>query len=497
MMLTGTGVSELLLRQNDSTLRNNHQLTIAAIVSGLGGLLFGYDNIVISGAIHSLSVYFHLDAAGVGWAAGCALIGCIAGTLAAGIVVDRLGHKKALWLAAVCFALSSAGIWFANSFSTFVLSRLVGGLGIGAASIISPMYIAEIAPARSRGRLVALYQVGIVTGILAAVFINMLIQRMGSEAWNITVGWRLMFLVGIAPALLFGCMIFPAPESARWLIKMGRRGEALRVLCRLNPTSAVAEMSEIEISLAEESGHLSELFTAFLRPLLIGIMLAGLSQASGITPIFSFLPDVFRAAGSRMGDAFFQSVLVSTVNLCFTLVALWLVDVSGRKKLLIAGTLIQFFSLACVGWFYRVHANLLGVLVFIMTFVVGHAVGNGVVCWVIISEIYPTKARGRAMAIATTALWVVAFLGNQTYPLMQKKFGSAVTFWCFAMAALVNCVCVAVWVLETKGRSLEEISRRWHLTSPQRAIMTTSAEVESLSSRPNDGGVQRYKKGGK
>src|SRR5579862_713337 len=198
-------------------------LVIAATVSTLGGLLFGYDNIVISGAIGYLSQFFHLDATGIGWAAGCALVGCIAGCAAAGTVDDYLGKKKGLALCALCFALSSVGMMFAANLHQFVFWRLIGGIGIGAASVISPNYIAEIAPTRVRGRCVTLYQLGIVVGILAAVFVNMLIQRMGDEGWNTNVGWRWMFFAGIVPALLFGAMILPAVESPRWLMKASRR----------------------------------------------------------------------------------------------------------------------------------------------------------------------------------------------------------------------------------------------------------------------------------
>jgi MFS transporter, SP family, arabinose:H+ symporter len=356
--------------------------------------LFGYDNIVISGAIGFLSQLFHLDAAGIGWAAGCALIGCIAGCVAAGTVADYLGKKKGLALCALCFALSSVGMIFATDLHQFVLWRLIGGVGIGAASVISPNYIAEIAPTRVRGRCVTLYQLGIVVGILAAVFVNMLIQRMGDEAWNISTGWRWMFLAGVVPAILFGLMILPAVESPRWLMKMGRRDQAIEVLAKINGADvARSEAAEIENSLAIEEGHISELFTTFRRPLLLGIMLAGLQQISGITPLFSFLPEIFRAAGTATSDAFFQSVLVSLINLLFTLFALWLVDRAGRKTLILAGTTVQFISFALVGWFYHIHGSGLAVLIFVMSFVAGHAFGNGVACWVIISEIYPTKVR--------------------------------------------------------------------------------------------------------
>jgi SP family arabinose:H+ symporter-like MFS transporter len=437
-------------------------LIIAASVSTLGGLLFGYDNIVISGAIGYLSQLFQLNAAGIGWAAGCALVGCIAGCAAAGTIADYLGKKKGLALCAICFALSSVGMMFAASLHQFVFWRLIGGLGIGAASVISPNYIAEIAPTPVRGRCVTLYQLGIVVGILAAVFVNMLIQRMGNEAWNISTGWRLMFLAGVVPAVLFGLMIIPAVESPRWLMKVGCRDRAIAILSKINGSAAAhKEAAEIEDSLAVEDGHISELFTTFRRPLLLGIMLAGLQQISGITPLFSFLPEIFRSAGTATGDAFFQSVLVSIINLLFTLFALWLVDRAGRKTLILAGTTLQFISLALVGWFYHIHGSGLAVLILVMSFVAGHAFGNGVACWVSISEIYPTKVRGRGMSIATTALWVVGYLGNQMFPLMQKDLGSDGTFWLFSAGALLTIILVSWLIPETKGRSLEEITKFW------------------------------------
>jgi len=437
-------------------------LIVAATVSTLGGFLFGYDNIVISGAIGYLSRLFHLDAAGVGWAAGCALVGCIVGCAAAGTVADYLGKKRGLALCALCFALSSVGMLFAADLRQFVFWRVIGGLGIGAASVIAPNYIAEIAPTRVRGRCVTLYQLGIVVGILAAVFVNMLIRRMGDEDWNTTSGWRWMFLAGLVPALLFGVTILPAVESPRWLMKMGRRDKAVAVLTRINGADvAHREAAQIESSPAMEEGHISELFTTFRRPLLLGIMLAGLQQISGITPLFSFLPEIFRAAGAAASDAFFQSVLVSLVNLLFTILALGVVDRAGRKTLILAGTTVQFVSLAIVGWFYHIHGSGLAILILVMSFVAGHAFGNGVACWVIISEIYPTKVRGRGMSMATTALWLVGYTGNQMFPIMQKHLGSAGTFWVFSAGALLTIILVGWLVPETRGRSLEEITKLW------------------------------------
>jgi SP family arabinose:H+ symporter-like MFS transporter len=447
---------------NSASPHSGIPLILAATISTLGGLLFGYDNIVISGAIGFLSQRFHLDAAGIGWAAGCALLGCIVGCAGAGNVADYLGKKMGLGLCALCFALSSVGMLFAANLNQFVFWRLIGGLGIGAASVISPNYIAEIAPTRIRGRCVTLYQLGIVVGILAAVFVNMLIQGMGDEAWNVSVGWRWMFFAGVVPAVLFGVMILPAVESPRWLMKMGRRIEAMDTLAKINGTEAArAEAEEIENALAVEEGHVSELLTIFRRPMLLGIMLAGLQQISGITPIFSFLPEIFRTAGTATSDAFLESVLVSFINLIFTLFALWLVDRAGRKSLILAGTTLQFVSLVLVGWFYHAHGSGVAILVSVMLFVAGHAFGNGVACWVIISEIYPTKVRGRGMSIATTALWLVGYLGNQLFPIMQKHLGSDGTFWVFGAGALLTIILVGSLVPETKGRSLEQITRGW------------------------------------
>ena len=309
---------------------------------------------------------------------------------------------------------------------------------------------------------VTLYQVGIVLGILAAVFINMQIQRMGDDAWNTAVGWRWMFLMGLFPAIAFAAIIVPAPESPRWLMKMGRIPEAVTVLTQINgAVTANREAAEIQSSLEVEEGHLSELLTSFRRPLLLGIMLACFSQTSGITATLSFLPEVFQAAGTATADAFMQSVLVGVVNLIFTLIGLWLIDVTGRKTLIVAGSFVQFLSFALVGLLFYLRGSGALVVVFVMTFVIGHAFGNGVACWVIISEIYPAKIRGRAMSIATTTLWMCSYLANQLFPIMMKHLGPDGTFWSFSSAALVAMICFWKLVPETKGRSLEQITRFW------------------------------------
>ena len=435
---------------------------MSALVAALGGFLFGFDNIVISGAIRFLGDHFHLGPAQIGWAAGCALVGCVVGAAGAGVIVDFLGLRKGLAICTVLFASSSVGVWAAHSFVQFSVWRIVAGLGIGAASIIAPMYIAEIAPTRHRGRLVTLYQLGIVVGILCAVVSNMLIQRMGSETWNTEHGWRLMFLMGIVPALIFALAIFPSLESPRWLMKVGRVAEARSNLDKLNsPHDSQHEFDAISLALKVEEGNMLELFTTFRRPLLLGLMLAGLQQISGITPLFSYLPEIFRSAGAATGSAFQQSVLVSLINLCATLAALPLIDRAGRKTLILCGTSIQALSFLAVGWLYHIHGSSLSILMCVMLFVAGHAFGNGVAMWVIISEIYPSKVRGRAMSIATSMLWLVSYALNQVFPILQISVGPAVTFWLFSGGALISIVLVAYLVPETKDRSLEEITLYW------------------------------------
>jgi SP family arabinose:H+ symporter-like MFS transporter len=438
-------------------------LIVSTVVAAMGGFLFGYDNIVISGAIGHLSKYYHLNAFGVGWAAGCALIGCLLGSGTSGLIADRIGLKRALYACATFFALSSLGMLTTTSFTQYVLWRMIGGAGIGSASIVAPMYIAEIAPAVVRGRLVVFYQFGIVTGILCSVFVNMLIERSANEAWQVDHGWRWMFAAAAVPAIVFALAISLSRESPRWLMKVGRETEAESVLAEINgEPAASAEGAAIRQSLAEEEGGLKELLNGpFRRALIIGFLLAALSQTSGITCLLSFLPEIFKSAGQNSADAFYQSVLVGIVNLALTVLAIWLVDRAGRKRLILFGTSTQALALFTVGCLYFVGGAGRGILIGVMAFVAGHAIGNGAVCWVIISEIFPNKVRGAAMSIATTAIWIFAYLANQFFPLLQSRLGNQGTFFVFDSMAAINFVFVLTLVPETKGYSLEEISRMW------------------------------------
>ncbi len=444
-------------------MRRNQVLAIATAVAALAGFLFGYDNIVISGAIGYLSVHYDLAPIAVGWAAGCALTGCLLGSATAGSIADRFGLKLALFGCAACFALSSLGVWGAASFSQFVVLRILGGVGIGAASIVAPMYIAEMAPAVVRGRLVVLYQLGIVFGILIAVYVNLLIRNLGDEHWNSEYGWRWMFAAGGVPAVIFGLLLFLCKESPRWLMKKGLETQAFAVLSAINGADKAAlEVSAIQEALREERGGMKELLSRSIRPALVmGFVLAAFSQTSGITALLSFLPQVFQSSGQEASSAFQQSVMVGVVNLICTILAIWLVDKQGRRTLLLAGISLQTLALSAAAAIYVMHGSSIGILLSIMLFVAGHAIGNGAVCWVIISEIFPTKIRGAAMSFATTAIWIFAYLANQFFPVMQKHMGIGGLFFFFAVMAAINLSYVFAVVPETKGYTLEQITAVW------------------------------------
>jgi MFS transporter, SP family, arabinose:H+ symporter len=445
---------------------------LALLASGgaLGGLLFGYDTAVMSGAIGYLKVHFHLAADMTGWAASSLLIGCMFGALLGGPLSDRFGRKPMLMVCAVIFALSGIGSAVANDMNIYSWSRLFGGLGIGAVSVLSPLYIAEVAPERSRGRLVSLYQLAIVIGILVSYFVNMLIQQYGAslpevqgEAWNAALGWRWMLGVLVAPSVLFGLVLLPLPESPRWLMKQGHRATAEAILVRVGGQAAAAkEMAQIELSLNEEEGKLSELFHGgFGRAMFIGIMLAVFSQFGGINAIMYYGPLLFTTAGSGEGQAFLSTVILGFTNLFATFGAIALVDRIGRKTLLIGGVSIQVVALSAVAVLYRVYPNPLILLGFIIIFLIGFAGSTGAVTWVIISEIFPTKLRGLAMGVAVLALWGADYIVSQTFPMLKDSIGPSNTFFGYAICCFMGLIFTILVVPETKGRTLEEIEHSW------------------------------------
>ena len=445
-------------------------LALLAGGAALGGLLFGYDTAVISGAIGYLKEHFCLEAEMTGWAASSLLVGCIFGALIGGPLSDRFGRKPILFACSVVFAISAMGSALARGMEVYSWSRLFGGLGIGAVSVLSPLYIAEVAPERIRGRLVSLYQLAIVIGILASFFVNMLIQRhgiaqpaIGAESWNVVYGWRWMLGILVAPSVLFALVLLPLPESPRWLVGRGQRERAEMILARVGgPVMAGKEILQIEAALGERRCGLGELFKGgFGKAMFIGVMLAIFSQFGGINAIMYYGPMLFTSAGSGEDQAFLSTVILGVTNLVATCGAIGLVDRIGRKSLLIAGVSLQVVALCAVGILYRIHAGPLLLLVFIVLFLIGFAGSTGAVTWVVISEIFPTRVRGAAMGVAVMVLWAADYVVSQTFPMLAEGIGPANTFFCYAFCCALGLIFTIFKVPETKGRTLEEIEKSW------------------------------------
>ncbi len=443
---------------------NNWFVYRITMVAAVGGLLFGYDTAVIAGAIGFLQANYQLSSAMMGWIASCAIIGCMVGAMFAGGLSDKVGRKKVLMLSAILFAVSSIGTAMPPNLTWFVVFRLIGGLGIGIASILGPMYITEIAPAAIRGRLVSINQLGIVSGILLIYFVNAGIAGLYDEAWNITTGWRWMFGSGIIPSVVFMLLLFFVPESPRWLAKKGQVEEPLAILTRINGRGqAQLELDQIRATLSEETGTLGELFKPGLRKaLFIGVVLAILSQITGINAIMYYAPEIFKSTGDGSDSALLQTILVGTVNLLFTIVAIKYVDNWGRKGLLLVGSAGMSVCLLIIGGaFYLELVKGYIVLVFILAYIAFFAVSLGPLAFVIVAEIFPNRTRGRAMSICLSALWVAVFMVSQFFPILLESIGSAYTFWIFMIMSVVTFVFVWRLVPETKGRSLEEIEQSW------------------------------------
>lgn len=445
-------------------------LALVCFVATLGGLLFGYDTAVISGAIGFLRQRFELSDVQEGWATSSALLGCAVGAAFAGTLSDRLGRRVVLVVSAVLFIVSAVGTALPRNLTEFVVFRFIGGVGVGAASMTSPMYIAEISPARIRGRMVSLNQFAIVSGMLVVYFVNYHIAGLGDEHWNVRYGWRWMFGSENIPAVMLLVLLFFVPESPRWLAKQRRRDEAAAVLARVNGShKAREEMTAIEDAIAHESGSVRQLFLPGMWiVLVIGIVLAVLQQVTGINVFLYYAPEIFKnIAGSGSDAALLQTVVVGAVNMLFTVVAIWTVDRLGRKPLMIIGFVgmgVGMFGLGLAAYYQRTET---WVLVFMLAYIASFALSVGPVTWVILSEVFPTMIRGRAMAIATVCLWLANYVVSQTFPMMDKgewfivRFHHAFPFWLYGGLCVVALVFVAVFVPETKAKSLEEIESFW------------------------------------
>lgn len=439
------------------------------LVATLGGLLFGYDTAVISGAIGFIRTKFDLNVSMMGWVASSALVGCIIGCVFAGILSDRYGRKKILILSACLFAISAIGSALSGNTTEMVLYRMAGGIGVGIASMLSPLYIAEIAPAHMRGKLVSYNQFAIVFGMLVVYFVNYFITGQVDETWNVQSGWRWMFGSEIIPAGLFLILLFFVPESPRWLAKNNCIDKSLHILERIGGSEyANQEMKEIQNTEIFESGSFLKLFRSSFRIILLtGIILAILQQVTGINVFLYYGPEIFKKLGTGSSTALLQTIAVGAVNLTFTIIAILSVDRFGRKPLMIIGSLGMGICLLTMGLVAYLKQAELWVLVFILGYIACFALSVGPVTWVIISEIFPTRVRGRAMSIATVFLWAANWVISQTFPMLNEnpwlvdRFHHGFSFWLYGLMCFILLVFMWKVVPETKGKSLEEIERIW------------------------------------
>ena len=447
---------------------------VISAVAALGGLLFGWDWVVIGGAKPFFQRYFQLTSqAQIGWANSCALIGCLVGALVAGALSDKFGRKRLLILSASLFAVTSLGNALAGSFSVFIFWRMFGGVAIGLASNLSPMYIAEIAPAQMRGRLVAINQLTIVSGILLAQVINWWLVRnlpQGAtdefirNSWFGQSGWRWMFGLTAVPSLLFFLGMFAVPESPRWLAKNGRPEQAKNVLAKIGGEDyGAAALQEIESTLAgEEIQHVR--FTDLLDPkmakvLVLGVTLAVFQQWCGINVIFNYAEEIFKAAGYSISSVLSNIAWTGSVNLVFTFVALGAVDRAGRRPLMLIGSGGLAAIYTAMGFCYANNVKGLPVLLLVLAAIGCYAMSLAPVTWVVISEIFPNRIRGAAMSVAVCALWIACFILTYTFPLLNARLGAAGTFWLYAAICVLGFVFIKFKLPETKNKSLEQLER--------------------------------------
>ncbi|MET0462077.1 MAG: sugar porter family MFS transporter [Chitinophagaceae bacterium] len=436
--------------------RENKRTQAICLIVALGGLLFGFDTAVISGALEMLRNQFSLNTAMEGWLVSSGLAGCIIGVLCTSMLSDRIGRKKTILLSALMFLVSAVGCAFPATITQFIAFRMIGGIGVGMASVVSPMLIAEFAPATHRGRMISYYQLAITLGILAAYFSNALIMEVSADAEK----WRTMFLVMAIPSCAFLLLLLRTPESPRWLISKGKRSDALKILLRLRQSEQAeqefAAMINASSRLKENSRSL--LHPAIRFPLFIGIVLAVFQQFSGINAIIYYGPKIFEAASKNANNSMLFQTILGAVNLAFTFVAIKTADKYGRKALLKWGlTGIVLSLISCGFLFYLDFVNPVLILILILVFIASFAFSLGPITWVIINEIFPTDVRVKAVSVCTLALWIANFLVGQFFPWLLEARGAAVTFWIFAGCSLINYLFSVRIVKETSGKSLEEM----------------------------------------
>ncbi|OYQ44340.1 sugar porter family MFS transporter [Flavobacterium aurantiibacter] len=450
---------------------NQKYLRYITFSAALGGLLFGYDTAVISGAIGSLTNYFELTAVETGWAISSALVGCLIGAFFSDSLSSRYGRKPTMLISAVLFTVNSVGTAIPESFSVFVFFRIVGGVGVGLASMVVPMYLAEIAPAKKRGALVANYQLAIVLGIVLVYFVNYFIALQGDTQWNLTTGWRWMFGSEVLPSILFLVCLFLIPESPRWLATQGKYQQKQAVLDRINSREeAEAARREIdEHADTTSNNQWKTLFKpTFRKVLFVGVVLSVLQQFCGINAILYYAPEIFKNLGSSANASLLETSVLGVVNLIFTLLAIKWVDKMGRKPLLLIGSVGMTVGLLGVGIcvFYTVASYL--ILPFLLLFMASFSVSWGPVVWVLLSEIFPSKIRSLALAISVFIQWIANFLVTQFFPVLvanewlDNYFNGAFPFYLFAIICLFSVFFVWKRIPETKNKTLEQMESLWN-----------------------------------
>jgi sugar porter (SP) family MFS transporter len=432
-------------------------LYFVTFVAALGGLMFGFETGIINGAIYYVADYFDLTEWMKGFVVSTALIGCIVGALCTGKPGDIYGRRAMLKVMGLLFLLSMIGTGLAQNLWVFIFSRFIGGIAVGGASVLSPVYISEISPPKLRGRLVATTQFAIVLGILVAFFANFLIDDVGVN------NWRWMFLSGVIPSIVFIVLLFFIKRSPRWLVKTGKVEEARAVIKKVNPYEDVNELiSDIEESIRiENTGKDVNIFEIpFLRLILIGFAVGMFNQLSGINIIMYYSTDIFREAGFSGESALMQSVIIGLTNLTFTVIGMALIDKFGRKFLLYTGGIFMPVFLGLFSWSYITgHTEGYSLLIYLIGFIAFFAISQGAVIWVILSEMFPTNLRARGMAIGSFSHWLFNFLISLFFPMAVAKFGVGYVFLFFFTGTLLSLVFYRYGLVETKGKSLEEIEK--------------------------------------
>lgn len=448
------------------------------LIATLGGLLFGYDTAVISGAVEPIKVFFHINEMNYGDLANfyhgatvsSALLGCILGSAVSGILASGLGRKRSLMLAALLFLVSALGSAFPETFfftentpvSTLLVSfniyRIIGGVGVGLASAICPMYIAEIAPAEIRGKLVSWNQFAIIFGMLVVYFVNFFIVKGRDAEWINAIGWRYMFASESIIAALFGIMLFLVPETPRYLVLSGHEEKAFHILTKINGFDKAKEvLRDIRETVNEKK---SKLLAYGWKVLIVGILLSIFQQAVGINVVLYYAPTIFKSLGFGNDAAMWQTVIMGFVNIIFTLIAIFTVDKFGRKPLLIIGSVgmaVGMFSIGLLAYFDTIG---IGTLIFIIIYSASFMMSWGPICWVLISEIFPNTIRGKAVAIAVAAQWISNFIVSSTFPALAS-FSVPFTYILYGVMSILSALFVWKIVPETKGKTLEEMSDIW------------------------------------